>query len=438
MRHNMLPKMRDWTISLLRRSERYTKTDMLYLVRGGSWLTLGQVIATITVFGTAIAFAHLVPKDIYGTYKYALAVVGILSITTLPGVNTYMAQAIARGAEGTFMAGVRARILWGLFGSAGAGIAAFYYLWNGNVQLAAALAVAALFIPFVETLGLYNTYLQSTRRFKESIQYFAVVQLGSAIVLIGTMFFTTNILILLLAYFLPPTILRYHFLRHTLERFTPNTVQDTRAIHYGTHLSIIGILGQIVIYIDTILLFHFLGPIQVAIYSFALAPADQMRALFTKNLPSLALPRMAKRTYAEIDSVIRSRLLALTLSAAGIALLYAIAAPSIFSILFPQYTDSIVISQALAALLVLLLPSSFLGTALQAKLHTIPHPWLYWAVVPDAIHILALLVFLPTIGIWGIVASKVLDALFTLIVSAIQWRTLRHRSDALDHGVPVA
>lgn len=428
----MMRTRRDFLTRLVLRVERFAGVDVRYLAHGGSWLTLGQVVSTVTVFGTAVAFSHLVPKEVYGTYKYALSVIGILSVTTLPGVTTYMAQAIARGAEGTFMAGVRARMLWGLLGTAGAFAAAAYYLWNGNMQLAGAFAAAAAFIPFVETLGLYNTYLQSTRRFREAIEYFAIVQVGAAICLIGTMFFTTNLFALLFAYFLPPTVLRFFLLRQVLKRFPPNNQHDEHAIRYGTHLSIIGVLGQIVVYIDNILLFHFLGPIQVAIYSFALAPTEQTRALFSKNLPSLALPKLSNRTFAEIDSVLTRRMWMLAWVAALIAATYAILAPAFFSLLFPQYMDSVHLSQALGAIIIIILPSSLLGTALQAKLHTIPPSWLYWGVVPDVLHIIALIVFLPTIGIWGVVVSKTVDALSALIISIVQWRLLHRRNTGHD------
>ncbi len=430
----MLRSLKERAVSALRRSEKYTKTDMVYLAQGGSWLTFGQLISTIAVFAVAVAFSHLVPKDVYGTYKFALAIVGILSITTLPGVNTYVAQAIARGAEGTFVAAIRARLLWGILGSVGALAGASYYAWNDNMQLASALAIAAVFIPFVETLGLYNTYLQSTRRFGQAIRFFVAVQLGSALSLIATMFLTTNVVILLLAYFVPPTLLRLYFLRKTLRTFPPNAELDTSAIGYGAHLSVIGVVGQIVSYIDTVLLFHFLGPIQVAIYSFALAPTEQMRALFSKNLPTLALPKMAQRSFIEIDRMLIRRMAFLAALGIAITLVYAVASPALYAFIFPQYLASVHYSQMLAALIVITLPSSLLATALQAKLHAIPPGWLYWAVVPDALHIGALIALLPVIGIWGVIVSKAIENLSAFVISLIQWYLLHRKNTSLEHA----
>lgn len=59
--------------ALLRSSERYFKTDMVYLAKGGSWLFSAQVLSGALSFILAIAFANLVPKEAFGTYKYVLS-----------------------------------------------------------------------------------------------------------------------------------------------------------------------------------------------------------------------------------------------------------------------------------------------------------------------------------------------------------------------------
>src|SRR5690606_7328003 len=86
---------------LLRWSERYTKTDMVYLARGGTWLTLGTIAATALAFISALVFANFLPKDVYGTYSFVLSMAAILAIPTLHGMMTATARAVARGYDGT-------------------------------------------------------------------------------------------------------------------------------------------------------------------------------------------------------------------------------------------------------------------------------------------------------------------------------------------------
>src|SRR5689334_12787395 len=70
---------------LLRWSERYMKTDMVYLAKGSFWLTLGQVAASASGLLLVIGFANLLPKEVYGTYKLILSLAGIIASFSLTG-----------------------------------------------------------------------------------------------------------------------------------------------------------------------------------------------------------------------------------------------------------------------------------------------------------------------------------------------------------------
>ena len=78
-------------------SEKYIKTDMVYLARSGFWLLFGQGTTLLSVLALSIVFANFLPKETYGTYKYILSLTGIFSIFTLPGMTTALIRATARG-----------------------------------------------------------------------------------------------------------------------------------------------------------------------------------------------------------------------------------------------------------------------------------------------------------------------------------------------------
>ena len=103
----------------LRRSEHWTHTDMVYIAKGGAWLTAARIVASISSFLMVIAFANLLTKEAYGLYQYVLSIVGILSISTLGGINTALTQAMARGYEGSIIPALKTRIHWGVIGGIG-------------------------------------------------------------------------------------------------------------------------------------------------------------------------------------------------------------------------------------------------------------------------------------------------------------------------------
>src|SRR3990167_10664736 len=83
----------------LRWSERYTKTDMVYLASGGFWLVLGQIIFALSAFILAVAFANLVPQATYGTYKNLTSMAAMFAIFSLPGMAVAVTRASAQGNE---------------------------------------------------------------------------------------------------------------------------------------------------------------------------------------------------------------------------------------------------------------------------------------------------------------------------------------------------
>ena len=120
---------------LLRRSEKYTKTDMVYLAKGGFWLTINQIISISSAFLLSIALANLLPKEIYGQYKCIISIFSILAISTLPGMDTAVTRSIAQGNEGSFKQALKTKMKWGLLGALVSLCFAIYYLLQQLLQL---------------------------------------------------------------------------------------------------------------------------------------------------------------------------------------------------------------------------------------------------------------------------------------------------------------
>ncbi len=409
---------------MLRWSEKYAKTDMVYLAHGGFWLTLGQIISSASSFLLAIAFANLLPKEIYGTYKYILSVCSILTIPTLSGMNTAIVQAVARGYEGSFIQTLKIKIRWGMLGGLASFILAGYYYFQGNTTLTISFLVSTVFLPFMDSFAIYDSLLQGRKLFGISTKYGIFSQIIAIASLVATLFLTKNLFLILLAYFIPWTLVRFIFFKLTLKKFPPNPQQDPKTISYGKHLSLIGIIGTVAAYLDRILIFHYLGAAEVAIYLIAIAPIEQIKGLF-KNIPTLVLPKLAQRSFEEINSVLYRRLLQLFLIGGGIALIYILIAPYFFKIFFPKYISSINFSQLYALAIILLSPISFLSGIGQAKLTLMPKSYLYQANLSSQILLIIMLLFLtPAFGIIGVVGSRLTYLAFTIIINLFFFRKI--------------
>ncbi len=349
----------------LRFLERYTKTDMIYLAKGGFWLSAGQVITSLSSFVLAIAFANLMPPESYGVYRYVISWVSMLAAVTLIGANTALIQAISRGFEGSFW-----KIFWiktyaGFIGAViSFSIAGYYYL-QGNIILSISFILVGLLLPTLKASGLYLSLLYGRKDFKLAAISTSVVRIISAGVMIGTLFFTDNLFIILLAFFIPETILQFFYIWHTLRKRPLSKEIDPTTTSYGVHLSIMEILKVAAGQIDKFIIFHYLGATQLAIYTFALATPNQIKS-FLQNITSLALPKMSMADDEVLRTHLPKKILRLELLMTAVTILYILAAPFLYKIFFPQYIASIAFSQ-IAALSLLFLPRTFLSSALVAK-----------------------------------------------------------------------
>lgn len=395
-------------LQLLRWSEKYTKTDMVYLAAGGFWMTVAQAVSSLSALLLAIAFANLLPQETYGTYKYILSIAGLFAVFTLPGIDTAYARAAAKGDVSTYRASTATRLKGSALGAIFALLgSAYYWFVGGNVNLSIALLVIAATLPFFDTFALYSSYLSGRGRFDLMAKYHALTQVVSIGALVTTATLTDSLTALLVAYFVPLIVVRAALYVHTF-RSVPNerdAEKDKETVTYGWHLTLMNILGIVAGNIDKILIWHFLGPVPVAIYTFAVAIPEQLKGPL-KGVSDLAFRKFATQTADEIRNGLPSLwrkmgLYALALLAVSLA--YVLVAPYIFQILFPQYMESVLYSQVFmlsAVGLVGTIPLAIIGAHRKIK-----EQYVFFTSQP-ALQIVLYFLMIPTFGIMGAIVAR--------------------------------
>jgi len=408
----MTEKYRNKIHNFLRKTEKYTKTDMVYLVSGGFWLSIKTFLSALIALGLSIAFANLLPKETFGEYKYIFSIFGILAIPTLLGMGKAVMKSVAQGYEGTPIVAIKTKMLWGMLGSLASISLAIYYFLNENMGLAGAFGIVAVFLPFVDTFNIFNTILTGKRLFKVSIIYEAVIQSISAITIAIALFFTNNLLIILLSYFVAYTITRFIAFRVVIRKHTINKKVDMSAIGYGKHLSVMRILGTFAATVDNILLWQFAGAAPLAIYAFAKAIPIQISGAL-KKITVLAFPKFVQRDFQSIKQPLIHKMLKMFLLMVVIVITYIITAPYIYNAIFPQYTESIFYSQ-IFALTLLFFPQKFIGTLFQAHAHK-KALYISSTATPIVKLILAI-TLIPQFGIMGALITELGTRTFSLLL----------------------
>ena len=397
---------------LLRKTEKYTKTDMVYLASGGFWLTLKTILSALLALGVSVAFANLISQETYGSYKYVFALFGILALPTLMGLGTSVVKSVAQGYEGTPMALLRAKVLWGLLGSLASVAVAAYYFLNGNMELAGAFAVVAAFLPFVDTFGIFSTLLTGKQLFKASVLYELVVQIVSSVAVVLALLTTDSLVLILAAYFASMTLIRLLVLRAVVRKYATNDRVDTEALGYGKHLSVLDVLGTAVEALDGILLWQFVGAAPLAVYSFAKAIPLQM-AGGLKRIATLAFPRFATRDFESIRKALFPKLLLLFVFLVALTGAYVIAAPYLFALLFPAYLDAVPYTQ-LYALTLLLFPKKIIGTVFGA--HGDTRVQYINSIATLSLKVVLALALIPPYGIMGALVAELIAQAASLVL----------------------
>lgn len=393
-------KLKEKVMKLLNWSQKYTKTDMTYVAKGSFWWLVGKVGLFLISFATMVAFANWLPKEGYGIYQFVIAGLAILSIFTLPGLNTAIIKSIAQKKEGTLQLAVKERIKWGTIGAfLSLGLAGWYFL-QGNNLLAAAFLLGALFVPFKETFHIFAFFWNGKKRFDLQAKYQVISAGLSTLLIIPTIYLTNNVLIIIAVFLASHTFFDFLLYKKT-ERQAIDNERDHQAIPFGKNLTLINTLQTAAAHIDKIIIWKFLGPVPVAIYAFALLPALRIQELMP--ITPLALPKLGEN---KIDGERKKgviskflRLFVVTIPAAAALILIA---PFLYRLVFPQYMESVVYFQALSALIALS-PFLLLSAALTAEMKK---KALY--VINTGAPLLKIILFfalLPSFGIWGIIAA---------------------------------
>lgn len=417
----MKQKIKQIVYKTLKNSEKITGTDNIYIAKGGFWLGMNNFFQIIAGFLISVIFANLLDPSTYGQYKYIISILNILSIFSLPAINTTLVQAVARGNEGNLEKSFQVKLKWSCLGSLFAIILGIYYHWQGNNFLSLPLFLSAIFLPLLQSSNIYITFLNSRKLFSQQAKYTLINRLFFIVGILLTLFLTQKIIWIVFAYLFFNTLINFCLYLWTKNKIPHNQKTDPQSISYGQHLSFISLIGNFASYLDKILIFHYLGSVPLAIFSFALSPIIQINGILN-NLPILTVPKLAQRSIKDIKQTLFKRIAQTFLLGIVIAFFYFLLIPYFFYFFYPQYTSSIYYSKIMAILIVLSLPLFYLGSIVQSKITLYPKKWLYLSPLRSIILIILSIWLIKQFGLLGAIESRAIFLILGYIFFFIGWK----------------
>ncbi len=406
-------------IQFLRWSEKYTKTDMVYLIKGSFWWILGRIILLLLGLAVMMAFARWLPKEIFGAYQYILAIAGVLSIFSLPGIDTALVRAVAKGYDKIFWFCAKTKFSWALIATVGSLTISGWYLFHQNFALGISFFITGICLPFANTFNLFIPFWHGKKNFAMQAKYQVLLKILSALVLLPIIFFFDNLIFIILAFYASAVIFGGAFFKLTLRQISEQKNNETEVnenqvgetISYGKHLTLMSPIAYLAAHLDKVIIWQLLGPIPVAIYSFAQLPLQRIQEIIP--IAPLAFPKLSEKNVKEIKKEVFGKFLKLFLFSIPLTVLVILLAPYFYKILFPAYLESIPYFQVLALSLILI-PFSLLGIALLTEMQK---KALY--IISFAAPLLQIILFLaliPFYGILGIIFAILITQTFSSIL----------------------
>jgi len=393
--------------AFLRYTERYTKTDMVYLAQSGFWINLGTLAVSGFSLLLYIIFARTLSPETYGIYQYLLSAGALIGSLTLTGMNSAVIRAVALGREGMLRKSIRTQLVWGVFPFAVAVAIGIYYFFNGNLVLGSGFVLMGIFVPFNNALNTYGALLLGKKDFRRGFYYNLSTNALFYTALGLTAFVAPSAIFLIGANLITQAVGLIAAYRATLRAHKPNDEVDDETIKYGKHLSFMGVLGAVALQIDNLLVFQFLGPAAVAVYGFATAIPDRLGGLF-KFIPTSLFPILSAGNNVEAKRAVAwDRLLWVFVSVGVLGGIYALCAPLLFSILFPAYSASVPYSQVYALSMIGMIGYIF-STALMAQ-KQIRSLYIFNTVLPIG-QMLLLVAGIAFYGLWGLIIAKIVSS----------------------------
>ncbi len=334
----------------VKKLQRLLQFDLNYYFKGGFWMTAAQVVAIFFGLISTSLFAHYLSEHDFGVYKYILSLAAVISTFSLTGLGQSILQATAKGFSNFYLETTKINFRCSLCISLTSIAGATYYILNNNYVLGTGCLIIAVFQPIINTFQFLPAYLLGKLDHQSSAAIQASRIAFVSVFSICTLYFTSNVLILIFVYFASQALINIatHLVFKPEEATGTPVLEKNKFLRFAKHTSLQNIISLVAHRADNIYIFTQLGAVELAVYSIAIIIPEQIKGSF-KNIASLLLPKYAgdSDTSSRIKFV-PFRSLQLFFLLLTVTIFYIVAAPYIYKLIFPKYDTAVLLSQLFA------------------------------------------------------------------------------------------
>ncbi len=400
--------------------KKYYNGDIQYFVSSTKFKIIFELILFTTGFLITWLFANYSPQEFYGNYLYILSIGSLFSFLSFSGIASSIQQAVASKYERFYISGMKALFKYSILGSISIFTFSLFYLFFFEIQISVLISIyiIGLFFPFSSALSAFHFYLDGKMQFKKDLYYRLINLIVQDSFLLLLIFLTRNLILHFFLLNIITLILNINITRSCVKSLNTETIiieKETKALKYGLFLTKIGIIANISVNINNILIGMIFNPATLAFYIIGIGLPNKLINLIKSSLSTL-LSKFSK----EGEKFRKSFIVFILITSILLFFLVIFILPLFMKILFPNYLDSVILG-FLYSFLILIVPiSTAFGYYFRGKtdIKTIQSIILY----PNIAKLLFLVPFIFLFNIYGIIFLEYLLWIIRLIVIFISLR----------------
>jgi O-antigen/teichoic acid export membrane protein len=254
------------------------------------WSNLNKGMITLFALIISVVFARLTTKELYGNYFFIIAIIGLISLVSMPGIRGVIFKNISQGYEGVYKKTTIFSLKWSLIGIPILILISIYFFLTGRETVGISIFISSFFFPFLTSLQAWMLYFKGTKQFKQLAISNTYKLFFNMVCILLAIIFTKNLIIIIIVYLLVNSSFNLFYHLNILKTLKNNRILNTwKKQSYG--LTLMDFSGAVFNQIDIILIGLFLTSSQVAIYGlvmrFVAIFLDGIRSIIDVILPDL-------------------------------------------------------------------------------------------------------------------------------------------------------
>jgi O-antigen/teichoic acid export membrane protein len=268
-----------------------------------AWTYVGQLAAGVLTLVVSIFMAHTLDKNTYGSYKYILSLLALASAFSLTGLRVSVNRAAALFYKHTIATASKLYIRYISITVIIVLAIGLYYLYAGNIIFGSTVLLAGALSILTGKYSFYPMYLNGVGQFKTTTLYTFYGDVVTSATLLAVILLFPSIPALVIGYYVASFAVAYVFQKrvaNALESHVSEPERDAEILSQAKHQSVANVFSLFVSQIDKLIVFQYIGAIELAIYSFAIAVPDFIKS-FVKLISTLFFPALTHGTTTKKD-----------------------------------------------------------------------------------------------------------------------------------------